>query len=164
MKTGDYFASKYLKAKDLDGPKVVAIAEVTDEIFRGSPEPKPLCRFKGMSKPLILNKTTTEAIEDIAGTDEMDDWTGVKVEIYPTTTEVNGETKACIRIRAPAQAELPTRRAAKPAKPRGNGGNGDMDDETRIWDGNARAHYRAHTRFSRRARFSLHRPGQKTGV
>ena len=112
MKTGDYFASKYLKAKDLDGPKVVAIAEVTDEIFRGSPEPKPLCRFKGMSKPLILNKTTTEAIEDIAGTDEMDDWTGVKVEIYP-----------------PAQAELPTRRAAKPAKPRGNGGNGDMDDE-----------------------------------
>jgi len=129
MKTGDYFASKYLKAKDLDGPKVVAIAEVTDEIFRGSPEPKPLCRFKGMSKPLILNKTTTEAIEDIAGTDEMDDWTGVKVEIYPTTTEVNGETKACIRIRAPAQAELPTRRAAKPAKARGNGGKGDMDDE-----------------------------------
>jgi len=129
MKTSDFYQSKYLKAKDLDRPKIVAISEVTSETFRNSSDPKALCHFKGMRKPLILNRVNTQAIEDITGTDEMDDWPGVKVEIYPDVTEVNGEKKACVRVRAPDQAELPTRRPIKPAKPRANGGDDDMDDE-----------------------------------
>jgi len=128
-RTGDYFKSQFLKSKDLDGPKVVVISSVGAETFKGSSEPKPTVSFKGMAKPFILNKTTSQAIEDIAGTDEMNDWAGVRVEIYPTTTEVNGEVKECIRIRAPAQAELPTRRRIKPSPPRTKGGNDDLDDE-----------------------------------
>jgi len=127
MKTSDFQQSKYLKRKDLDGPKVVSISEVTSETFKNSSDPKPLVYFKGMRKPLILNRTNTDAIEDIAGTDEMNDWPGVKVEIFPSTVEVNGETKDCIRVRAPDQAELPTRRPIKSAKPRAKGD--DMDDE-----------------------------------
>ena len=127
MKTSDFHQSKYLKRKDLDGPKVVSISEVTSETFKNSSDAKPLVYFKGMRKPLILNRTNTDAIEDIAGTDEMNDWPGVKVEIFPSTVEVNGETKDCIRVRAPDQAELPTRRPIKSAKPRAKGD--DMDDE-----------------------------------
>lgn len=128
MKTSSFHQSKYLKRKDLDGPKVVIISEVTSETFKNSSDPKPLVYFKGMRKPLILNRTNTDAIEDIAGTDEMNDWPGVKVEIFPSTVEVNGEAKDCIRVRAPDQAELPTRRLVKPSEPHVNG-HDDMDDE-----------------------------------
>jgi len=128
MKTSDFYKSRYLKAKDLDGPTVVTISEVTSETFKNSSEPKPLVYFKGVQKPLILNKTNTQAIEDIAGTDEMGDWPGVKVALHPGKTEVNGEPKDCIRIKPPDQAELPTRRPVKPSKPHVNG-HDDMDDE-----------------------------------
>ena len=37
-----------------------------------------------------------------------------QIELYPTTTEMKGETVACIRIRAPAQRELPKPKAESP--------------------------------------------------
>ena len=58
----------------------------------------------------------------------MNDWPGIKVEIFATSVEVNGETKACLRLRAPDQAELPTRRLIKPSEPHVKG-HDNMDDE-----------------------------------
>ena len=123
MKASDFFSSKYLKAKDLDGPKVVTVTEVRVETMGNSSETKPVVYFKGMWKALVLNKTNCEVLEDIAGTEEMSDWPGVKAEIFPTTVEVNGQQKDCIRVRSPDQAELPTRRPVKATE------LSDMDDE-----------------------------------
>jgi len=58
----------------------------------------------------------------------MTDWAGTKAEIFATSVEVNGQAKPCLRLRAPDQAELPTRRPIKPPEPRVNGRD-DMDDE-----------------------------------
>ena len=51
-----------------------------------------------------------------------------ELEIFPSTVEVNGETKDSVRVRAPDQAELPTRRLIKPSEPQVKG-HDDMDDE-----------------------------------
>jgi hypothetical protein len=119
MRTGDFYRSRFMKPKDLNGPTHVEVNHVASETFKDSSEPKPLVYFKGMRKPLILNKTNTQALEDIAGTDLMDDWPGVKCVLVPTTTPMNGEQKPTIRIEAPSQKELPTRRPTKAAEPDG---------------------------------------------
>jgi hypothetical protein len=129
MKTSDFYKSKYLKAKDLEGPTNVTISEVLSETFNNSPNPKPVVHFKGVRKPLVLNKTNTQKLEDISGTDLMDNWPGVKAVLCPGITEVNGEQKPTIRIEAPDQKELPTRRPIKPSEPHGNGGHDDIADE-----------------------------------
>ena len=128
MRTGDFFKSRFLKPVDFSEPKVVVVADVGTKIFRDSPEPKPIVYFKGVQKPLILNKTNTQFLEDASGTDVMTDWAGTKAEIFATSVEVSGQTKPCLRLRAPDQAELPTRRPVKPSEPHVNGYD-DMDDE-----------------------------------
>jgi hypothetical protein len=128
MRTGDFFKSRFLKPVDFPEPKVVVLVQVGTESFRDSPEPKPVVYFKGVQKPLILNKTMAQFLEDVSGTDVMTDWAGTKVEIFATSVEVNGQTKPCLRLRTPDQAELPTRRPIKPSEPHANG-NDDMDDE-----------------------------------
>jgi len=128
MRTGDFYQSRFIKPKDLNGPTLVEVSHMASETFKDSPEPKPLAHFKGMRKPLVLNKTNTQALEDIAGTDLMDDWPGVKCVLVPGTTPVNGEQKPTIRIEPPSQKELPTRRPIKPSSPQVKG-HDDMDDE-----------------------------------
>jgi hypothetical protein len=128
MRTGDFHQSRWLKPKDLDGPMAVTVSSVGSETFKDSSEPTPIVYFKGMRKPLILNKTNMQKLEDIAGTDVMTDWLGVKAVLCPGVTEVKGEQKPTIRIEAPDQKELPTRRPIKPSEPHAKGGDG-MDDE-----------------------------------
>ena len=48
---------------------------------------------------------------DICGSDDSDDFVGVKVEAYATKTSMNGKVMDCVRIRAPGAAA----KAKKPA-------------------------------------------------
>ena len=82
MRTGDFFKSSVLKSTDFPEPKVVVLADVGTKSFRDSPEPKPVVYFKGVQKPLILNKTMAQFLEDASGTDVMTDWAGTKVENF----------------------------------------------------------------------------------
>jgi hypothetical protein len=118
----DVFPSKYLKAADLNGkPITVVIATATLETLKspeGKEQLKTILTFKGTKKALPLNMTNFDACAEITGEDDTDNWPGHSLELYPSTTELKGKTKDCIRIRPPAQRELPTRRpvAAKPAQ------------------------------------------------
>lgn len=48
--------------------------------------------------PLLLNKTNAKAIAQLYGKRPAD-WVGKWIQLYPTTTEVGGETRDCIRVR-----------------------------------------------------------------
>jgi hypothetical protein len=125
MKKSDFFDSKYFKPGDLGGqPKVVTIETVTMETFRnnGQDTPKAVCHFRGVRKPLILNRVNYETIEDITGSDDTSDWPGHRIELFPSTVEVDGKMTDCVRVRTPDQAELPTRRPIKSSEP------DDLDD------------------------------------
>ena len=55
--------------------------------------------------------TNSKKIANILGTAETDDWPGHAIVLYQSETDYQGETVACIRVRAPKSA------ASRPAPP-----------------------------------------------
>ena len=94
------FPSKYLKADDLRGrPVTLEIAAAPEETltgFDGRQETKTVVYFAGTRKKLPCNRTNWNAIAD-----------GHKIELYPSTTEMNGKTLPCIRVRTPSVRPAP---------------------------------------------------------
>ena len=107
------FPSKYLRADDLDGYKdhqlMVAITRWTDEAVGNPPEEKTVLYFRDELKGLILNKTNGESIAEIAGTDDMDRWVGVKILLVSTKTDFGGKRVKCIRVEPPLEEPAETR-------------------------------------------------------
>ena len=126
MKRHDRYPSKYLKAEDLPEPVTLTIKAVKDETlkFDGRESKKPVLHFKETGKTFPLNVTNWDSIADITGEDDDSKWPDHRAEFYASTTEVRGDTKSCVRIRAPAQGELSDTAKKVPKSLRG-----DMDDE-----------------------------------
>jgi hypothetical protein len=104
----DSIPSKWLKASDLEGkPRLVTIKKFTEEKLQGETFPKPAVWFKEEEKALILNITNGKKIEQICGTGDPDKWPGKRIVIFPTETELRGETVDCIRVRAPKPGAKP---------------------------------------------------------
>jgi hypothetical protein len=119
-KKHEIFRSKYLKAADLDGrSRTVTIEAARTETLKNDrgEETKTVLYFKSVRQALPLNLTNWDSVADVTGQDDSDDWPGHKVELYPTTTEMRGKTVDCIRIRAPAQRELPAKKPAARKQP-----------------------------------------------
>lgn len=97
-----FFDRDYLYAFDLQGRDVtVTIDRVTaGELTSvgGRKTKKPLCYFVGKTKPLAVNATNGKTVASLYGTNT-DDWKGKRITLYPTTTQMGGETVDCIRIR-----------------------------------------------------------------
>ncbi len=101
----DLFPSKHLNAADLKGPTILKIDRVEQEVLEanGQRKVKPVVYFAGTPKMLVCNKTNFDLIAAIAGEDT-EDWPGCEIEVYPTRTELRGQSVPCIRARAPAKA------------------------------------------------------------
>ncbi len=118
MNINDAFPSKYLKASDLKGSEVlVTIDRVESEAVGRDREMKPVVYFKGKEKGVVLNKTNSNKIAQIAGSFDTDEWNGVQVKLYPTETEFGGETVECIRIKAAIKPNGRPAPAARPTPP-----------------------------------------------
>ena len=108
----------FLKTEDLQGKAIRAVIESiaieemkTDE----GKEKKLVARFHGKEKGLILNRTNCEAIEQITGEEDYDNWVGHQIVLFPTTTKFGNKTVPCLRVRAPqAVAPVPKSAAVKP--------------------------------------------------
>jgi hypothetical protein len=123
----DAFPSKYLKATDLAEPVIATIKLAELERikgFDGKEQPKVVLYFAKKLKPLPLNRTNFESIGDICGSYDSDDFVGTKIELYATTTAMNGKTMACVRVRAPGAMEKP-----KKATKSSGDDKPDMNDE-----------------------------------
>jgi hypothetical protein len=128
MRKDQVFPSKYLKVADLAGKaRVLEIAEAVFETLKnasGEQQQKTVSYFVNEKKCLPLNLTNWDSVADIAGEDT-DDWSGARIEVYPSTTQMGGKTVGCIRIRKPRAAKTALRTAAPP--PNEDPGEG-MDD------------------------------------
>ena len=131
MNINDAFPSKYLKASDLgDATPIVTIDHVTPELVGMKKEQKAVAYFVGKSKGLVLNKTNAMKIAAIAGTAETDEWSGIRVTLYVTETEFQGETVETIRVKVPKAAktvETP-KPMPQPIQPEDLGGPIDDDE------------------------------------
>ena len=103
----DAFPSRYLRAADLDEPVVLTVSEAPLEELKnqGRAEKKVVLHFKQTNKVFPLNKVNWELMERITGQSDSDGWAGARVELFPTKTEMRGETVDCIRIRRPEASE-----------------------------------------------------------
>ncbi len=109
----------YLFAFDLQGRDVaVTIEKVTAGQLVGEggrKTKKPVCYFKGKSKPLALNSTNCKTIAALYGNDT-EGWLGKRVTLYPTVTQFGGVDVECIRVRpqAPSGKADRTERTEQP--------------------------------------------------
>ena len=109
MRLNDAYPSNYLKHSDLQGRAVrLTILDYNiEEIGQGADkDTKPVLLFKNTSKRLVLNKTNAVTIAEMYG-DELDDWKGKLIELYPDRTGFGGKMVDCLRVRAPQGVTRP---------------------------------------------------------
>lgn len=106
MKTTEFFDSKYLAASDLANREhklTIDHIEVAD--FKDGTR-KPVLFFTGKKKGIALNKTNAKKLIAQYG-DEMDNWIGKEVIVYPDIVDFQGQMVDCIRLRAVLKAADP---------------------------------------------------------
>jgi hypothetical protein len=97
------FDSDYLFAAHLGGKDVVVTIERVEAATLtgqgGRKAKKPVLHFEGKQLGLALNKTNAKTLTTLFGTRNADEWVGKRITLYPTETQMGGETVDCIRIR-----------------------------------------------------------------
>lgn len=93
----------YIGAYTLNGQKEmnITILKVVREMVTGNGGKKEECtvaKLKDM-KPFILNRTNSKTITKLAGSPYIEDWEGLTITVYATTTSVAGEAVECLRVR-----------------------------------------------------------------
>jgi hypothetical protein len=101
MKISEAFSGNYLKAADLPQPRVLVVQSITLETIGEDRTTKPVLRFIGEQRGLVLNKSNGMAIGEWYG-DDTQGWIGQPVEVFSTTTFFSGRQVPCIRVRRPA--------------------------------------------------------------
>jgi hypothetical protein len=106
----EIFQTKYLSAPDLKKPTVVEIEAVNVEQLKsreGITSTKPVLYFRGGKKAFVVNATNFDAIVDITGEVDSDNWPGHRIELHATMTSMGGRQVPCIRVRAPKAKPAP---------------------------------------------------------
>ena len=116
MNIGRAFPSKYLKYSDLQGRRItVTIARVDIETI--GKQQKPVVYFTGKTKGFVLNVTNARVIaEEAGGDEEMDNWTGLQIVLYPTKVDFQGGRVDAIRV----EAKLQPAKSREPGEDDGN--------------------------------------------
>lgn len=96
------FKSDYVGAWDLKGDTEVTIEKVleSEELIGegGKKDYKPVILFQGKKKKWVLGKTNAKSVGKLLGND-ITEWPGKKITLYPTTCQAFGEMVECIRVR-----------------------------------------------------------------
>lgn len=97
MNITSLYPSKYLKSDDLKGHRVRAVIEdvVVEEMADGSS--KPVLRFQGRQKGMVLNKTNANVLAAAFGP-ETSAWHGREVELFSQMVSFKGTTTPGLRL------------------------------------------------------------------
>ncbi len=115
MELSEVFTSETLKATDLQGHEpVVTIATVSLKEFDSGN--KLLITFVGKKKALVANKTNSNRIAFLHGTNT-DNWIGKRIQLYTDLVDFQGNTVKAIRVRPVKSANGPAQQKAAPEVP-----------------------------------------------
>jgi hypothetical protein len=120
MKKDDLWPSRFLKAADFPEPRVLTIKKTRLETLKNKSgeDEKLVVYFVEEGRGLALNRVNFDSICDAAGQDDSNRWpTSMKIELYATTTTMNGDTVPCVRVRAPTAAQPTAKPAARKPAP-----------------------------------------------
>lgn len=98
------FNKDYLGSHDLDNGKDlvavishVEIREVKDT--SGKAEKRNVAIFQNKVKPMVLNVTNCKSIKKFSGSNYIEDWKDISIQIYSKEVTAFGETVEALRIR-----------------------------------------------------------------
>jgi len=100
------FSSRYLQVSDLDpGPMTLTIARVTEESVGEHGDLKLVVRFREHRRDLVCNLTRAQAIAEIAGSEDTDNWPNTRITLVKGATEYQGKSVSCIVVQAPSELQ-----------------------------------------------------------
>lgn len=111
MTSLDKYFGNFLKVEDVEGETEAIVESVVPQEIEsedGSKQ-KLVIRFEGFDKPLALNRTNAEAMAEITGTREVEDWVGARVCLFvDKSVTFHGKKVGGVRIKEaePAQEKL----------------------------------------------------------
>ena len=115
MNINTAFPSKYIKAAEVpEEGLTLTIDRIEVEDVDGKGAMKPVVYFRKAKKGLALNVTNSKKITGLLGSPDTDTWIGRAITLYQSETEYQGDTVACVRVRA---AKNGTPAAAPPPPP-----------------------------------------------
>lgn len=104
MKQGDVFPGRFLRADDLNGhTPTVTIARA--ELQTIGDTQKLVVYFEGKDKGIVLNRTNFNAIVEITGADDTDDWPGHRIRLVTARVDFQGRRFVTIRVDDPKRTE-----------------------------------------------------------
>lgn len=128
-KLSEMLPSKYLKRSDFPEPELVTIAGIVEVNVALPGEEKRMrwcVKFAEHDKLMVLNSTNLHVLATVAGSDDSDDWEGVKVVVYDDeNVSFGGKLVGGLRLRAPQRKAKPAAKPARPAAPPAD----DLDDD-----------------------------------
>jgi hypothetical protein len=102
MRADEAFPSKYLKASDVKAKPIVAvISHIAPEMVgQGADQKRKFVLYfkNGNDKPLVLNRTNWDVIEDAFG--DSDEWSGKSIKLRCAPTKYQGKSVDGIRVDA----------------------------------------------------------------
>lgn len=107
----EMFPGRFLRGADLRDPVTVTIRRVIQERMyspsaRAEVE-KWVVYFEGAKRGLVLNVTNAEAIAEVCGSRESEDWIGKAIVLYPEMVSVGGRKVPAVRVQAPVDVGAP---------------------------------------------------------
>jgi hypothetical protein len=97
MRASDAFPSNYLKSSDVKTKqKIATISHLETEAVGQDKKEKPVLYFENGVKPMVINRTNFECLEEAFG--DSDEWPGHKVKIYCAPTSYQGKRVDGIRV------------------------------------------------------------------
>lgn len=97
-----YGNKEFMQAEDIAAPQAFTIEAVTEQEIGAEGEDrkkKLVVSFAGSNKSLVLNRTNSESIAKLHGS-ETDGWKGKKIILFKSTVTTEGKFKGkpCIRV------------------------------------------------------------------
>jgi hypothetical protein len=100
-----YGDGSYLKKGDVTPSQVWTITDVREELVTSpgkEPKTKIVLRFDGTQKGLVLNMANGDALYDMTGHEDPEEWIGQRVELYvDDKVAYAGKRVGGVRLRKP---------------------------------------------------------------
>ena len=100
------FLGNYLKKEDIERPMTVNVVDVWSESVQEGERPKLLVKFKGLRKPLILNKTNIKRFAQMFNSGDPATWRGPITLYVDAHVEFGGRQVGGIRVKPAMQKPL----------------------------------------------------------
>lgn len=97
------FGGKYLNASHVTMPFVGTVESVELEDVDGNGKSKPVLRFEGRDRGVVLNSTRYDMVSQLAGSRDTDNWIGIKIRVARGKTRFGGKAVDCVEFGPPAE-------------------------------------------------------------